>query len=229
MKQKILIVDSDRKSVEVLKKIFSRNNFTAISASGAEQAMSKIKEFKPDLALLDVDLPGISGYDLCRIIKKENAMNNIPIIMIAGRAVDVREKVEGLQAGADDFLVKPYAVEELIARVHAVIRRYHLNEAEAELIEKGPVRLNLADLSVRVSGKNIDLRPKEFDLLYLLMKKAGRVLDRPYILEAVWGYEYVGTNRTVDVHIRRLREKLGKNAAEYIQTIESKGYIFIEK
>jgi len=153
---------------------------------------------------------------------------SIPIIMVSGKAMKTTDKVAGFEAGADDYLTKPFEATELVARIRALLRRYEFSEDFEEVIEKEGISLDVARATVRVKGKLVNLRPKEFDLLYLLMKKAGRVLNRSYLLVSIWGYEYFGATRTVDVHIRRLREKLGEEAAEKIKTVEGKGYMFVE-
>jgi len=161
-------------------------------------------------------------------LKQDKMTHSIPIMMLSGKAIETEDKVNGFEAGADDYLTKPFEIRELLARITALLRRYEVSEDFEEVIEKGGISLDVARAMVRVKGKLVNLRPKEFDLLYLLMKKAGRVLNRSYLLESIWGYEYFGATRTVDVHIRRLREKLGKEVAGKIKTVEGKGYMFVE-
>ncbi len=228
MKKKILVVDDDPGAVELLREILSVQNFRVISARNGDEAVKKVREEKPDIVVLDVVLPGLSGVDVCRILKQDKTTHSIPIVMLSGRAMETRDKVTGFEAGADDYLTKPFEAKELVARIGALLRRYELSEDFEEVIEKEEISLDVTRATVRVKGKLVNLRPKEFDLLYLLMKKAGRVLNRAYLLTSIWGYEYFGTTRTVDVHIRRLREKLGKETAKKIRTIEGKGYMFVE-
>jgi len=228
MKKKILVVDDDPGAVELLREILSVQNFRVISATNGDEAVKKVREEKPDIVVLDVVLPGLSGVDVCRILKQDKTTHSIPIVMLSGRAMETRDKVTGFEAGADDYLTKPFEAKELVARIKALLRRYELSEDFEEVIEKEEISLDVTRATVRVKGKLVNLRPKEFDLLYLLMKKAGRVLNRAYLLTSIWGYEYFGTTRTVDVHIRRLREKLGKETAKKIRTIEGKGYMFVE-
>lgn len=228
MKKKILVVDDDPGAVELLREILSVQNFRVISATNGDEAVKKVREEKPDIVVLDVVLPGLSGVDVCRILKQDKTTHSIPIVMLSGRAMETRDKVTGFEAGADDYLTKPFEAKELVARIRALLRRYELSEDFEEVIEKEEISLDVTRATVRVKGKLVNLRPKEFDLLYLLMKKAGRVLNRAYLLTSIWGYEYFGTTRTVDVHIRRLREKLGKETAKKIRTIEGKGYMFVE-
>jgi two-component system alkaline phosphatase synthesis response regulator PhoP len=229
MKEKILVVDDDPEAVELLKEILTAQNFRVISASNADEAVRKAREEKPDFILLDVVLPGLNGFEVCRILKQDRMTHSIPVMMLSGRAMETKDKVNGFEAGVDDYLTKPFEPKELVARINAVLRRYELSEDFEEVIEKGGISLDVARATVRVEGKPVNLRPKEFDLLYLLMRKAGHVLNRSYLLESIWGYEYFGTTRTVDVHIRRLREKLGKEAARKIKTVEGKGYMFVEE
>jgi len=229
MKKKILVVDDDPEVVELLKEILTAQNFRVISAENGDEAIKKVREEKPDFILLDVVLPGLSGFEVCRILKQDKMTHSIPIMMLSGKAIETEDKVNGFEAGADDYLTKPFEPKELLARITALLRRYEVSEDFEEVIEKGGISLDVARAMVRVKGKLVNLRPKEFDLLYLLMKKAGRVLNRSYLLESIWGYEYFGATRTVDVHIRRLREKLGKEAARKIKTVEGKGYMFVEE
>jgi len=229
MKKKILVVDDDPGVVELLKEILTAQNYRVISARNGDEAIKKVREEKPDAIVLDVVLPGLSGFEVCRILKQDRMTHSIPIMMLSGKAMETKDKVAGFEAGADDYLIKPFEPKELVARITAVLRRYELSEDLEEVVEKGGISLDVARAMVRVKGKLVNLRPKEFDLLYLLMKKAGRVLNRSYLLESIWGYEYFGTTRTVDVHIRRLREKLGKEAAREVKTVEGKGYMFVEE
>jgi len=228
MKKKILVVDDDPGVVELLKEILIAQNFRVISAENGDEAIKKVREEKPDFILLDVVLPGLSGFEVCRILKQDKMTHSIPIMMLSGKAIETEDKVNGFEAGADDYLTKPFEPKELLARITALLRRYEVSEDFEEVIEKGGISLDVARAMVRVKGKLVNLRPKEFDLLYLLMKKSGRVLNRSYLLESIWGYEYFGATRTVDVHIRRLREKLGKEVAGKIKTVEGKGYMFVE-
>jgi two-component system alkaline phosphatase synthesis response regulator PhoP len=228
MKKKILVVDDDREALELLEEILTAQNFRVISARNGDEAIKKVREEKPDSVVLDVVLPGLSGFDVCRILKGDKMTHSIPILMLSGQAMETRDKVTGFEAGADDYLTKPFEAKELVARIRALLRRYELSGDFEEVIEKEGISLDVDRATVRVKGKLVNLRPKEFDLLYLLMKKAGHVLNRSYLLESIWGYEYFGATRTVDVHIRRLREKLGEEAARKIKTVEGKGYMFVE-
>ncbi len=228
MKKKILIVDDEPEAVELLKEILTAQDFRVVSARNGDEAVKIAREEKPDGIVLDVVLPGLGGLDVCRILKQDKVTHSIPIIMVSGKAMETRDKVAGFDAGADDYLTKPFQATELVARIRALLRRYELSEDFEEVIEKGEISLDVARATVRVKGKLVNMRPKEFDLLYLLMKKAGRVLNRSYLLVSIWGYDYFGSTRTVDVHIRRLREKLGGEAARKIKTVEGKGYMFVE-
>jgi len=228
MKKKMLVVDDDPEVVDLLKEIFTAQNFIVISAGNGDEAIKKVREEKPDFILLDVVLPGLNGFEVCRILKQDRATHSIPIIMISGKAMETTDKVAGFDAGADDYLTKPFETKELVARIRAVLRRYETSEDFEEVVKKERISLDATRATVRVRGKLVNLRPKEFDLLYLLMKKAGRVLNRSYLLESIWGYEYFGATRTVDVRIRRLGEKLGEETARKIRTVEGKGYMFVE-
>ncbi|NIQ17781.1 MAG: response regulator, partial [Candidatus Aenigmarchaeota archaeon] len=189
MKKKILIVDDDPQAVDLLREILTAQNFRVISAGNGDEAIKKVREEKPDIVVLDVVLPGLDGFDVCRVLKQDKMTHSIPIIMLSGKAMETKDKVSGLEAGADDYLTKPFEAKELVARAKALLRRYELSEDVEEVIEKGGISLDVTRATVRVKGKLVNLRPKEFDLLYLLMKKAGRVLNRSYLLVSIWGYE----------------------------------------
>jgi len=222
------VVDDDSKGAQVLKEILTAQDFRVDWVRNGDEAVKKAREESPDLVLLEAILPGFSGFEVCQILKQDKVTHSIPVIMLSGRAVGIRDKVAGFDAGADDYLTKPFEADELVARIRAVLRRYEVSDDFEEVIEKEGISLDVTRATVRVKEKLISLRPKEFDLLYLLMKKAGRVLTRSYLLESIWGYEYFGDTRTVDVHIRRLREKLGEPVARKIRTVEGKGYMFVE-
>jgi len=227
MKKKILVVDDDPNAVEFLKEGLTAENFRVISAKNGDEGIKKVREERPDCVILEAVLPGLSGFEVCSILKQDKLTHFVPIIMVSGKATETEDKLNGFEAGSDDYLTKPIEVKELVARIKAVFRRYELSEDGEEVVEIEGISLDVTRAVVRVKGRVVSLRPKEFDLLYLLMKKAGRVLSRSYLLESIWGYEYFGATRTVDVHIRRLRVKLGQEAARKIKTVEGKGYMFL--
>jgi len=221
-KQKILVVDDEPDLVELVKDILERNDYSVISAGNADLAIKKVRESKPDLIILDLNLPGIGGIEVCRILKKDKKTSSIPIIMLTVKSAE-SDKIAGLEAGADDYVTKPFSTGELVARVRAVLRRLLYVGEQGEVLVSGNIRLDSTEHTVYVKNKEINLTPKEFNLLYVLMKKKGKVLSRTFLMETIWGYEYLGATRTVDVHVRHLREKLGEEA-ERIETIEGVGY-----
>lgn len=226
-KQKILVVDDEPDLVELVKDVLERNDYSVISAGNADLAIKKVRESKPDLIILDLNLPGIGGIEVCRILKRDKETSSIPIVMLTVKSAEI-DKIAGLEAGADDYITKPFSTGELVARVKAVLRRILYVGEQGEVLALGDIRLDTTERTVYVKNKQISLTPKEFDLLYLLMKKKGKVLSRTFLMENIWGYEYLGGTRTVDVHVRHLREKLGEEAKR-IETVEGVGYKFIEE
>lgn len=226
-KQKILVVDDEPDLVELVKDVLERNNYLVISARNADIAIKKVRESNPDLIILDLNLPGIGGIEVCRILKRDKKTNSIPIIMLTVKSTET-DKIAGLEAGADDYMTKPFSTGELVARVKAVLRRILYVGEQGEVLVSGDIRLDSTEHTVYVKNEPIDFTPKEFNLLYLLMKKKGKVLSRTFLMENIWGYEYLGGTRTVDVHVRHLREKLGEEA-EKIETVESVGYKFVDE
>ena len=226
-KQKILVVDDEPDLVELVKDVLERNNYLVISARNADLAIKKVREAKPDLIILDLNLPGIGGIEVCRILKRDKKTSSIPIIMLTVKSTEI-DKIAGLEAGADDYMTKPFSTAELVARTRAVLRRLLYAGEPGEVLVAGEIRLDSTEHMVYVKDKRIDLTPKEFNLLYRLMKKKGKVLSRTFLIENIWGYEYLGGTRTVDVHVRHLREKMGEEGKK-IETVEGVGYKFVEE
>ena len=226
-KQKILVVDDEPDLVELVKDVLERNNYLVISARNADLAIKKVRESNPDLIILDLNLPGIGGIEVCRILKQDKKTSSIPIIMLTVKSTEM-DKIAGLEAGADDYMTKPFSTAELVARTRAVLRRILYAGEPGEVLASGKIRLDSTEHMVYVVDKQIDLTPKEFNLLYLLMKKKGKVLSRTFLIENIWGYEYLGGTRTVDVHVRHLREKLGEEGKK-VETVEGVGYKFVEE
>lgn len=226
-KQKILVVDDEPDLVELVKDVLERNDYLVISARNADLAIKKVRESKPDLIILDLNLPGIGGIEVCRILKRDKKTSAVPIIMLTVKSTET-DKIAGLEAGADDYMTKPFSTAELVARTRAVLRRILYAGEPGEVLVSGDIRLDSTEHMVYVKDEQIDLTPKEFNLLYLLMKKKGKVLSRTFLIENIWGYEYLGGTRTVDVHVRHLREKLGEEGKK-VETVEGVGYKFIEE
>jgi len=226
MKTRILLVEDDPALRKLLKDALPESIFIIDIAETGREGLDMIVKRKPDLILLDWNLPDLNGFEVCKYIKQNKDCAHIPIIMVTAYA-ELNRKVSALEVGADDYITKPFEIEELIARVKAVLRRRQ-GGAPEEAITRCNITLNLTTYSVEVEKKPVILTAKEFDLLYVLMKNAGRILTREFLLERIWGYAVDVSTRTVDVHIRRLRKKLGTKNAELIQTFRGVGYKFKE-
>ena len=226
-KQKILIVDDDNNIAELISLYLVKECFETKIVGDGESALSAFDTFAPNLILLDLMLPGIDGYQVCREIRTKS---QCPIIMLSAKG-EVFDKVLGLEMGADDYMEKPFDSKELVARVKAVLRRYKPQVAEPEPSDDKVVRyqdleINMTNYSVNYQGARIDMPPKELELLYFLASSPNRVFTREQLLDQIWGYEYVGETRTVDVHIKRLREKIKDHETWRIATIWGIGYKF---
>lgn len=226
-RQKILIVDDDNNIAELISLYLTKECFETSIVNDGESVMDTIASFSPNLILLDLMLPGIDGYQVCREVR---AKYSIPIIMLSAKG-EVFDKVLGLELGADDYVEKPFDSKELIARVKAVLRRYKPAAAVTpspgdKCVEYQDLVVNLTNYSVTYMGKNVDMPPKELELLYFLTSSPNHVFTREQLLDQIWGYEYIGDTRTVDVHIKRLREKIKDHANWKISTIWGIGYKF---
>jgi len=215
----ILVVDDDKSVVDVAKAALEAEGFQVESASSGTEALDKFRLFKPSLIVLDIMLPGLDGLEVCRRIRAES---DTPIIMLTAKGEDV-DKIVGLELGADDYVTKPFNPRELVARVKAVLRRYEKGLEPARVVRLGDLVIDPASREVTLKGNRLELRRKEFDLLLTLARHKNIVLTREQLLNLVWGYDFYGTTRTVDVHIARLREKLaGSNVV--IETVHGVGY-----
>jgi DNA-binding response OmpR family regulator len=223
--KKILIVDDEPTLVATLKYNLERDNFQVLSASDGESALNEARAGKPDLIVLDLMLPGVSGLEVCRILRKETS---VPIIMLTAKDAEI-EKVVGLEVGADDYVTKPFGMQELLARVRALLRRAETTPpANADVVRSGDLRADLTRREVFRSDVPLHLKPKEFDLLLHFLRNRGRALTREQLLNDIWGYEYAGDTRTVDVHIRWLRQKIEDDPAHPLRliTVRGTGYRF---
>ena len=223
---KILIVEDEDSVLDPLELLLSKEGFSIETARNGREGLDKFWKVSPDLVLLDIMLPEVSGTEVCRQIR---AKSNVPIIMLTAKDTEV-DKVVGLELGADDYIVKPYSKAELVARIKAVLRR-GLSEntsSEGGVITAGPVSIDVDRHAVSISGENISLPLKEFELLEFLVRNSGRVLSRTQLIDRVWGSDYFGDTKTLDVHVKRLRAKIEKDPANptYIQTIRGLGYKF---
>ena len=226
-KQKILIVDDDSNIAELISLYLTKECFDTMIAGDGETALLLADSFAPNLILLDLMLPGIDGYQVCREIR---AKSSIPIIMLSAKG-EIFDKVLGLELGADDYMEKPFDSKELVARVKAVLRRYKQTpavstEPDVKCVEYPDLIINQTNCSVIYMGKAVDMPPKELELLYFLASSPNHVFTREQLLDQIWGYEYIGDTRTVDVHIKRLREKINDHTHWRIATIWGIGYKF---
>ena len=204
MKTKIMVVDDDPNIRELVRLYLEKEGFEVTCAERGDEAVKMFRASPPNLMLLDVMLPGMDGWQVCREVRK---ISNIPIIMLTAKD-ETFDKVLGLELGADDYIVKPFDMKELVARIKAVIRRFQAADApEKELVFPG-LTINISQYTVTYMGKPLEMPPREIELLYFLASHPGMVFTREQLLEQVWGYDYFGDSRTVDVHVKRLREKL---------------------
>lgn len=226
-KQKILIVDDDENIAELISLYMTKECFETQIVYDGESALQAADTFAPDLILLDLMLPGIDGYQVCREIRQKS---QTPIIILSAKG-EVFDKVLGLELGADDYMEKPFDTKELVARVKAVLRRYKtaaptVESPSSKQVSYPNLTINLTNYSVIYNGRNIDMPPKELELLYFLAASPNHVYTREQLLDQIWGYEYIGDTRTVDVHIKRLREKIKDHDTWRIATIWGIGYKF---
>ena len=224
MSQKIYIVEDEPDIRETLKYNFSSEGFKVFTAPDGEEALSNIKKVLPDVLILDLMLPGVSGLDVCKSIRADDDIRDMSIIMLTAKGEEI-DRVIGFELGADDYVTKPFSVRELILRVKVLLKKQRESLVENKLVTFGPIRIDLDAHELKINDKEIVLTALEFKLLQHLVKRKGRVQTREQLLGDVWGYSAEVTTRTVDTHIKRLREKLG-NTSEYIQTIRGVGYRF---
>ena len=226
-RQKILIVDDDEHISELISLYLTKEFYDTKIVYDGEEALRQFRLFSPNLILLDLMLPGIDGYQVCREIRQQS---NVPIIMLSAKG-EVFDKVLGLELGADDYIIKPFDSKELVARVKAVLRRYQPAQASqtkpaGKYVEYPDLTINLTNYSVVYKEKTVDMPPKELELLSFLASSPNQVFTREQLLDHIWGYEYIGDTRTVDVHIKRLREKIKDHASWAISTVWGIGYKF---
>jgi two-component system alkaline phosphatase synthesis response regulator PhoP len=233
-KSTVLVVDDERHILELVSFNLGKEGYGVITAMDGIEACRIAKREKPDLIILDVMLPGLDGFEVCKTIQRDQDTSNIPIIMLTAKTQEI-DKILGLEMGADDYMTKPFSPRELLARVKARLRRTHRNLDNFSKSE-GIIRINGFAIDperyeVSLNDTSLNLTPKEFELLRYLVANKGKVLTRDCLLEKIWGYEYMGDTRTVDVHIRHLRQKIEADPAnpKYIETVRGIGYKFKEK
>ena len=218
---KILVVEDDRNILQILKLYLEKTGYSVITCERGDTAFDTFEKTQPAIVLLDVMLPGCDGYEVLTRIRK---ISNTPVIMLTAKG-DILDKVNGLEAGADDYIPKPFDIKELLARIRAVLRRAPEEEKRKKVV-KGNLSVSLDTYEVKLDGKRIEMPPKELEVLYFLACHEGKVFSREQLLEQVWGFDYFGDSRTVDVHIKRIREKLMAAKGWQIRTVWSVGYKF---
>lgn len=231
-KQRVLIVDDDANIAELISLYLTKECYETLIVYDGEEALRVFKKFKPNIILLDLMLPGIDGYQVCRELR---ATSQVPIIMLSAKG-EIFDKVLGLELGADDYIIKPFDSKELVARVKAVLRRCHASpaapaapaatEQQGDYVEYPNLIVNLTNYSVTYDNRSVEMPPKELELLYFLASSPNQVFTREQLLDHIWGYEYIGDTRTVDVHIKRLREKIKDNENWALTTVWGIGYKF---
>ena len=227
-KTKILIVDDDNNIAELISLYLTKECYDTHIVNDGEEALAAFESYAPNMILLDLMLPGIDGYQVCREVRTKS---NVPIIMLSAKG-EIFDKVLGLELGADDYIMKPFDSKELVARVKAVLRRYQpiktatIPIPATKCVEYPDLTINLSNYSVLYNGTQVDMPPKELELLYFLAASPNQVFTREQLLDHIWGYEYIGDTRTVDVHVKRLREKIKDHKSWQISTVWGIGYKF---
>lgn len=222
--KKILIIDDEIHIVELLRFNLENNGYKVDYSYDGFDGYLKTKEFQPDLILLDWMLPNISGIDLLKKIRSDETLEQIPVIMLTAKNME-EDKLEGLEDGADDYITKPFSVKEVLARITSVLRRYkYTSNEKIEVLKADDIQVNVNKHIVTKNGQEIELTLKEFQILKLLIENKGNVLTRTFLLDKIWGYDYYGETRTLDVHIRHLRKKIGDNDSKLIETVRGVGY-----
>jgi DNA-binding response OmpR family regulator len=223
MAQKILVVDDEHNIRDLATLYLEKEGFTVESAASGTEALSKFQSVQPAMVILDVMMPGLDGFEVCREIRREH---DVPILMLTARSDDV-DKIVGLEIGADDYMTKPFNPREMVARVKAILRRFEGGRKPQNAMNVSNLSVDKARREARVDDEMLSLRTKEFDLLVAFVENPGIALTREALLETVWGYDYAGETRTVDVHVQHLRSKLN-NAKVQIETLRGVGYKLIE-
>ena len=226
MAEKILLVDDEEMIVESIEYALLQEGYEVVRASNGQEALQQIQLTKPNLIVLDLMLPQLSGLEVCRLLRREH--NDVPVIMLTAKGEEI-DRVIGLEVGADDYLVKPFSLRELVARIKALLRRSKATDTDnkqSKVYQYQELSLNLSEHRVLVGERQVELSPKEFKILAMLMSTPGRVFSREELLEQVWGLDFYGDTKTVDVHIRWLREKIedDPSSPKYVQTVRGFGY-----
>lgn len=225
-KLQVVIIEDEEHITELLRYNFEENGYSVFSASNGREGLKLVQEVMPDVTLLDIMIPEIDGIEVCKLLKQDAKTRDLPVIMLTAKSSEM-DKVLGLEIGADDYITKPFSIRELLARAKAVLRRsgqqHHQRESKKRY-EIDDLTIDVEQHVVSRRGEAFQLTFKEFELLHILADNRGKVLTRDHLLDAVWGYEYYGETRTVDVHIRHLRRKIETDVHKYIETIRGVGY-----
>jgi two-component system response regulator RegX3 len=224
---RILLVEDETSLVESIRYNLEREGYAVATAADGEAGLERFRSDRPELVILDLMLPRLSGFDVCRAIRRES---DVPIIMLTAKDTEA-DKVAGLELGADDYVTKPFSMRELVSRVRATLRRAGMGRtATDEVVVGGPVEMDVARHEVRIRGTLAELPPKEFELLETFLRRKGRLLTREFLIDTVWGSGYVGDTKTLDVHIKRLRQKIEADThhPEHLVTVRGLGYKFVE-
>jgi len=224
-KELIMVIDDEEHILELLRYNLEKEGYRVIACETGEEGLKLLEKEKPDLLILDLMLPGTDGLDICKDIRRRDLTVDLPIIMLTAKGEEI-DKVVGLETGADDYLTKPFSNRELIARIRALLRRTVRNSEQPEVINIGELSIDVGAYKVYKNNTEIELTNKEYELLKMLALNQGKTLTRDYLLDEVWGYDYYGETRTVDVHIRHLRKKVEDNDShlKYIKTLRGIGY-----
>lgn len=225
---KILVIDDVAELRKAIEKMLTQNDFAVVTAANGSDGLLLAQEAGADLVLTDAVMPGLDGHALCRVLKKSAKTRTLPVIIMSGEMVEERDIVSGLEGGADDYVIKPFPMKVLLARIRAVLRRYAQDAGTNERLKRFGIELDPSRREVRIDGQVIALARKEFDLLALFLSSGGRVLSTTYLLETVWGYDVADYNdpHTVETHISHLRKKLGAKAGRHICNVRGSGYKF---
>jgi two-component system phosphate regulon response regulator PhoB len=228
MSQKILVIDDDKTILGLVRKHLTNVGYNVVITDNGSEGLMLVRESRPDLILVDSDMPGLDGHAVCRVVKKEASTQSIPVVIMSGRRISDTDILSGFSGGADDYVMKPFSLSVLAARLQAVLRRYKTSERMEAKLKKTGIELDPAGRTVKIEGKTVTLTRKEFDLLAVLLEKSGRALSVPFLLETVWGYDPADYNdpSTVEVHISHLRKKIGPKFAKRIVNLVGHGYKF---
>lgn len=224
MSELVMVIEDEKEIRELLRYNLERAGFRVAAFADGEEGLAQLFASRPDAVVLDLMLPGRNGLEILREVRGEPATADVPVIVLTARGAEM-DKLLGFEHGADDYLTKPFSPRELLARLQALLRRSR-PAAAGRALEAGPLRVDPSSREASVAGRRLTLTPREFDLLAFLVRHPGRVVSRDELLRKVWGYDYLGETRTVDVHVRRLRQKLGEGHA-YIETVTGAGYKFV--